>query len=147
MTTSDSGKKKPFGSDAMQRAKDWTRDTGRERSAQMALSVIELQRKTFDNTLKGVGKLQDQTGKMLHKMAQNSAWVPDEGKQVVDEWNKATHRGREEFKKTMDKSFDLLAKYFERVKKGEPHKKAAARKRAPAKKKTKAKAQSPAAEG
>jgi hypothetical protein len=138
----DSSKKKGFGSEAMQRAKDWTRDTGRERSAQMALSVIELQRKTFDNTLKGVGKLQDQTGKMLHKMAQNSSWVPDEGKQVVDEWNKATHRGREEFKKTMDKSFDLLARYFERVKKGPAPKKPAARKRAPAKKKSEPKAAS-----
>ena len=43
---------------------------------------------------------------------------------------------REEFQKTMDKSFDLLSHYFERVKKGEPAaKKAAPKKRAPAKKK------------
>ena len=138
MTPSDSGKRKIFGADAAQRAREWTRDAGRERTAQMALSVIELQRKTFDGTIKGVGKLQDQTGKMLHKIAQSASWVPDEGKQVVDEWNKATHRGREEFQKTMDKSFDLLSHYFERVKKGAPAaaaKKPAAKKRAAAKKK------------
>ena len=137
MTTSDSGKKKIFGSDAAQRAREWTRDAGRERTAQMALSVIELQRKTFDGTIKGVGKLQDQTGKILHKIAQSAAWVPDEGKQVVDEWNKATHRGREDFQKTMDKSFELLTHYFERVKKNGPAPKAAAKRkpRAAAKKK------------
>jgi hypothetical protein len=141
--TTESGKRKFFGSDAAQRAREWTRDAGRERTAQMALSVIELQRKTFDGTLKGIGRLQDQTGKMLHKIAQSAAWVPDEGKQVVDEWNKATHRGREDFQKTMDKSFDLLSHYFERVRKGEPVKKhAAPKKRAAAKKK----AAEPAAE-
>lgn len=141
--TTESGKRKFFGSDAAQRAREWTRDAGRERTAQMALSVIELQRKTFDGTLKGIGRLQDQTGKMLHKIAQSAAWVPDEGKQVVDEWNKATHRGREDFQKTMDKSFDLLSHYFERVRKGTPAKKhAAPKKRAAAKKK----AAEPAAE-
>ena len=136
MRTTDAEQKRFFGSDAARRARDWTRDMGRERTAEMALRVIDLQRRTFDGTIKGIGKLQDQTGKMLHKVAQTASWVPDEGKQVVDEWNKATHRGREDFQKTMDKSFDLLTHYFERVKKGEPSKKhAAAKKRPVAKKK------------
>jgi len=133
--TTESGKRKFFGAEAAERAREWTRDAGRERTAQMALSVIELQRKTFDATLNGIGKLQDQTGKMLHKVAQSAAWVPDEGKQVVDEWNRATHRGRQDFQKTMEKSFDLLTHYFQRVKKGQPAKKHTAKKRAPAKKK------------
>ena len=137
MTDSESGKRRFFGADAAKRASEWTRDAGRERTADMALRVIDLQRRTFDGTLKGIGRLQDQTGKMLHKIAQGASWVPDEGKQVVDEWNKATHRGREDFQKTMDKSFELLTHYFERVKKNGPAPKAAAKRkpRAAAKKK------------
>jgi len=133
MPSAETEKKSFFGSDAAHRA----REMGRERTAEMALRVIDLQRRTFEGTLKGIGKLQDQTGKMLHRVAETASWVPDEGRQVVDEWNKATHRGREDFQKTMSKSFDLLEHYFKRVKSGEATKKAApaAKKRAPAKKK------------
>ncbi len=133
MTTSDSSEKM----NPARRAAEWTREAGRTRTADMALGMIELQRKTFVASLRGVGKLQEQTGKMLHKVAQNASWVPDEGRQVVDEWTKATSRGREDFQKTMEKSFDLLSHYFRRVKKGAPAAKPAAKRkpRAAAKKK------------
>ncbi len=141
-------KKETLSQEAMRFARQWTSDAGREPAAKFALSAIEYQRKAIHNALRGIGKLQDQTGKLVLKMAQGSAWMPDEGRQVVDEWNKATQRGREDFEKTMNKSFDLLSAYFERLKKGQAGKKAAAaRKRAPAKRKpaTKAKAATNAA--
>lgn len=135
-------KKESLSQEAMRYARQWTSDAGRQPAAQFAISAVEYQRKAMHNALKGIGKLQDQTGKLVLKMAQGATWMPDEGRQVVDEWNKATQRGREDFEKTMNKSFDLLSAYFERVKKGQTGKKTVARKRAPAKRKpaTKAKA-------
>lgn len=146
MKTTNGKGKESLSQEAMRYARQWTSDAGREPAAKFALSAIEMQRKAMHNALKGIGKLQDQTGKIALKMAQGASWMPDEGRQVVDEWNKATQRGREDFEKTMNKSFDLLSKYFERVKKGQVGSKAASRKRAPAKRKpkTKAKAESAA---
>lgn len=140
MKTSNGKGKESLGQEAMRYARQWTSEAGREPAAKFAISAIEMQKKAMHNALKGIGKLQDQTGKLALKMAQGASWMPDEGRQVVDEWNKATQRGREDFEKTMNKSFDLLSKYFERVKKGQTGTKTAARKRAPAKRKPKAKA-------
>lgn len=141
MTDAGSGKGVSGASDAARRAADWGREAGRKRAAEMALATIELQRKTFNGAIRGMGSLQDQTGKMLHRFAQGASWVPDEGRQVVDEWTKATKRGREDFQKTMEKSFDLLTHYFERVKKGAApaKKKPAAKRKAATKKKAAAK--------
>ncbi len=127
--------------DAVRRAADRTREAGSKRAADMALRTIALQRKAFNGAIRGLGTLQDQTGKVLHRFSQSAAWVPDEGKQVVDEWNKATKRGRDDFQKTMEKSFDLLEHYFERVKAGgpAPKKKTVAKRKAATKKKAAAK--------
>jgi hypothetical protein len=127
--------------DAMRRAADRTREAGSKRAADMALRTISLQRKAFNGAIRGIGTLQDRTGKVLHRFAQNASWVPDEGKQVVDEWNKATKRGRDDFQKTMEKSFDLLKHYFERMQKGGPvpKKTPAAKRKAATKKKAAAK--------
>lgn len=121
---------------AMRRAAKRTREAGARRAADMALRTIELQRKAFNTAIRSLGGLQDQTGKMLHRFAKSASWVPDEGRQVVDEWTRVTKRGREEFQKTMEKSSDLLTQYFERVKKGgaAPKKKAAAKRKSAAKK-------------
>ena len=132
MSTTGSGKAASNATDAARRAADWGREAGRKRAAEMALATIELQRKTFNGAIRGLGTLQDQTGKMLHRFAQSASWVPDEGRQVVDEWTSASKRGRDDFQKTMEKSFDLLAHYFERVKKGAP----AAKKKTSTKKKS-----------
>jgi hypothetical protein len=134
--TQTSGRDGVPGAQAVKRAADRTRAAGSRRAADMALRSIELQRKAFNGAIRGIGSLQDQTGKMLHRYMQSSSWVPAEGRQVVDEWTKATKRGREDFQKTMEKSFDLLTHFFKRVKTGEPaaKKKPAAKRKAPARK-------------
>jgi hypothetical protein len=124
------------GAGAVRRVADRTRDAGSKRAADMALRTIELQRKAFNGAIRGIGSLQDRTGKMLHQFAKSASWVPDEGRQVVDEWTKVTKRGREDFQRSLDKSFDLLSQYFERVKKGgpAPKKKTAAKRKRSARK-------------
>ena len=126
-------------SKARTRIKSVTRDSTRKRAAQLTLSVIELQKAGFDNVIDIIGKLQEQTGKTLHKTVEGISWVPGEGKQVVDEWIKTVKRGRQDFKRTTDQSFDLMAKFVRRIERGQTAKKPAAKKR-PAKKKSTRKA-------
>ena len=140
--------------DAQKRLQDTqgiTRDAARKGAARMALGVIDLQRSAFNASMDGLDKLEKRTARVLHDTARSASWVPEEGKEVVDEWINTTKKGRTEFRKSMDKSFDLLKHYFERVQTdGAPKKKAAKKSAAkkpvkkstakkPAKKKTAAK--------
>ena len=114
------------------RAEETASSTGR-RACKLVLSVIDFQKTTFDNTFKIISQLQEQSEKMVGSMVTDSAWVPSEGKGVVKEWIKMLQSGRSEFRKTVDKSFDLLTDYFERVQKSGALE-AGAAKKAPAKK-------------
>lgn len=98
------------------RAEDAAASTGRQ-ACKLVLSVIDFQKTTFDNTFKIISQLQEQSEKMVGSMVTESSWVPSEGKGVVKEWIKMLQSGRNEFRKTVDKSFDLLTDYFERVQK------------------------------
>lgn len=129
-------------SKARTRIKSVTGDSTKKRAAQLTLSVIELQKAGFDNVIDIFGKLQEQTGKTLHKTVEGISWVPGEGKQVVDEWIKTVNKGRQDFKRTTDRSFDLLAKFVRRLERNQTAKKPAAKKK-PAKKKKSAKKAGP----
>lgn len=114
------------------------------RAMKLALTVIDFQKTTFDNTFKLLQQLQEQSEKMVQELVKHAAWMPPEGKALVDEWVRTLRGGRSEFKKSVDKSFDLITDYFERVqkeakKKPAPKKRPAAKKKAAAKKKPAAK--------
>ncbi|MFP4500766.1 MAG: histone H1-like repetitive region-containing protein [Candidatus Hydrogenedentota bacterium] len=98
------------------RADEAASSTGRK-ACKLVLSVIDFQKTTFDNTFKIISQLQEQSEKMVSTMVTDSHWVPKEGKSVVKEWVQMLQTGRSDFRKTVDKSFDLLTDYFERVQK------------------------------
>ncbi len=100
------------------RADEAASSTGRK-ACKLVLSVIDFQKTTFDNTFKIISQLQEQSEKMVSTMVTDSHWVPKEGKAVVKEWVQMLQTGRSDFRKTVDKSFDLLTDYFERVQKEE----------------------------
>lgn len=122
---------------------DEAADQTRRRTAQLALSLIDFQKTTFDNTLKIVAQIQKQSEALVNDAVKQADWMPKEGKSIVSEWQKMLNGGRTEFQKTVDSSFDLIAGYLERVredgKKASAKKKSAAKKKASAKKKPAAK--------
>ena len=134
---------------ARKRIQSVNADSTRRRAAQLTISVIDFQKAAFDNIIDFIGRLQEQTGKVLHEAVDNLSWVPGEGKEVVDEWIKTVNKGRKDFKRSTDKSFDLISKFVKRIegeqsakkstakkaaKKKTASKKTVARKKAPAKK-------------
>ncbi len=94
---------------------DDTVDHTRRRAYKLALSLVDFQKTTFDTSFDLLAQVQEQSEKMVHQFLTGSDWLPKEGKDVVDEWVKTLRSGRDEFRRTMDKSFDLITDYFERM--------------------------------
>ncbi len=87
----------------------------KKRTLKLAVSLLDFQKTTFDNAVKMLAAVQSQTEKLIKQLTVQSSWMPPEGKKVVDEWINTVNRSRDDFKHTMDKSFDLLTDYFKRL--------------------------------
>ncbi len=114
----------------------WVEDSRKETvqwTAELALTLVDFQRKTFDKTFKGITKIQQRSEKVINDYAKKASWMPGEGRDVVREWSSMLEKGRADFQGTMDKSYELLGDYFRRLQKESG--KGRAKKRAPAKKK------------
>ena len=71
--------------------------------------LIDLQKATFDNAFSAMAMLQDQAEKTTSMLLESSLWpVPEEGKKMMREWVQAFKKGREEFKKALDESFNKM---------------------------------------
>jgi hypothetical protein len=103
----DAGKAAELLSDEAARA-------AKRRAAKLALGIIDFQKTTFEHTLAVVGRAQDASAGLLTGMLKEADWVPEEGKQVAQEWTELVTRGRQEFEKTLNKSFDLITDYIGR---------------------------------
>jgi hypothetical protein len=118
------------------------------KAAKLAVMLIKLQRSAFDKAFKLLSQVQERGDKLVKNHVEDASWLPAEGKEVVKEWSRTLNDGRAEFQKTVDKSYDLLGTYFERIQKsGKPaaRKAAAPVKKSPAGKKKPATKKSAAA--
>ncbi len=121
-TKKRAGKQRPSGGSRAEEVKrrlsaqtEKARRQAWDKTIDTAIGLVKLHRKTFDSTFKLLAQLQDHSGKAVHELASGAAWMPKEGKEVVEEWIETVRRGRIRFQKSVDKSFDLMREYFERV--------------------------------
>ncbi|MCK5862648.1 MAG: hypothetical protein KAH38_09190, partial [Candidatus Hydrogenedentes bacterium] len=103
-----------------------------------ARRLVRFQKGTTKAGLNVVGKVQQYTEKSLREAVKDGKWLPEEGKDVVDEWAVMMDSGIDEFSRVVDKSFDLMLKYLDRIEKDAKSPKVSVTK-APAKKKSVAK--------
>jgi polyhydroxyalkanoate synthesis regulator phasin len=75
--------------------------------------MIDFQKATFDNTFTAVTMLQDQAERMFNTMIEQTTWMPEEGRRVIDEWVGAYKKGRTDFKGVVDDNFAKMADLFE----------------------------------
>ena len=54
--------------------------------------MIQYNKTVFENTFNSLTMLQDQMEKTMDMFMKQSAWLPAEGKKVVEEYSKATRR-------------------------------------------------------
>jgi len=79
---------------------------------QIAKQMIEFNKSSFDNTFTAMVLLQEQTEKMVNSFMEQANWLPEEGRNILDEWLATYKKGRDEFKKTVDESFQKVREYF-----------------------------------
>lgn len=75
--------------------------------------IADFQRTTFDNMFYAVSMIQDQTEKTMNAVMETGLWpIPEEGKRAVSEFVQAFKKGRDEFKRIMDDSFEKMQSSF-----------------------------------
>jgi hypothetical protein len=67
--------------------------------------MIQYNKTAFENAFSSLAMVQDQMEKTMDMFMAQSAWLPAEGKKVVDEYAKACKKARENFKNAVDESF------------------------------------------
>ena len=77
--------------------------------------VLEFQRSAFTNAFEMATRLQDQRRDVLERWIERVPSLPPESKALLEAWGEAQQRGRENFRATVDKSFELVDGYFERL--------------------------------
>ena len=78
----------------------------------MAKQMIDFNKATFDNSFNTMVLLQEQMEKMVNAFLEQSTWLPEEGKKILNEWVAAYKKGREEFKKGVNESYKKVDAYF-----------------------------------
>jgi len=71
----------------------------------IAKQMIDFQRTTFGTSFNAVAMLQEQTEKMFNTSLEQTFWVPEEGRKIINEWLESYKKGRENFKKAVDENF------------------------------------------
>jgi len=79
---------------------------------QILKQMIDLHKTYFDNSFNAMVVLQEQTETMINSFMSQSSWLPEEGKNVLDEWVNAYKKGRDDFKAAVDENFKKVEGYF-----------------------------------
>ena len=82
---------------------------------QVAIQMIDFHKATFDNTFTAVTMLQDQAERMFNTMIEQTTWLPEESRRVIEEWVGTYKKGRADFKGVIDENFVKLADLVEAV--------------------------------
>ena len=78
----------------------------------IAKQMIDFNKTAFDNIFSSMIMLQEQAEKMTSTLLNQATGLPDEGKKVINEWIKAYKKGREDYKKAVDESFEKVEDFF-----------------------------------
>ncbi|HVR29882.1 MAG TPA: hypothetical protein VMS86_10165 [Thermoanaerobaculia bacterium] len=76
--------------------------------------LVEFQKTAFDSTFNALSALQDQQRELMSRLLEGSP-IPSELKQLMEEWERALEIGREQFRDTVDRSFETVESYLERL--------------------------------
>ncbi|KFZ44500.1 hypothetical protein DS62_11675 [Smithella sp. SC_K08D17] len=74
--------------------------------------MIEFNKMAFDNTFRVMAILQDQSENFFSRFLERATWLPDDGKNAVNEWLGNYKKGREYFKDYIDQNYKKATDYF-----------------------------------
>ena len=79
---------------------------------QVLKQMIDFNKAAFNNTFNAFVMLQEQAESMSNTLLTQATWLPQEGKNAIEELVKNSKTGRETFKKTVDESFKKVGDFF-----------------------------------
>jgi hypothetical protein len=77
--------------------------------------LVEFQKQAFDSTFNALSALQDQQRELMSRLLEGAPALPNEMKQLLEEWGRAIDNGRDQFRDTVDRSFETVESYLERL--------------------------------
>jgi hypothetical protein len=84
---------------------------------QLAIQMMEFNKKAFDNSFSAMSSLQDQTEKLIWSFLEKAPWFPEEGRKAMNDWIISYNKGREDFKAVADESYQKVVEYFTQMQK------------------------------
>ena len=78
----------------------------------IAKQMIEFQKAAFNNTFNAMVMLQEQSERMLSISLEQAAWLPEEGKKVMNKWGSFYKKSCEDFKKAVDESYKKMEDFL-----------------------------------
>ncbi len=79
----------------------------------IAKQVVGFNKTAFENTFNALVTLQENAEKMADSMMSQAAWMPDDGKKVINDWVANFKSGRAHFKQGVDDAFGKVDGYFD----------------------------------
>ncbi len=91
-------------------------EKAQNRTLRAALYILRVEKAAFDRAGKAVLYIQERIEKSFLNLVNKTGWVPKEGEDVLHEWVGMMRRSRNDFTRTIDRTFDLVHKYLQRAK-------------------------------
>lgn len=79
---------------------------------QIAKQMIQFNKTALDNSFKAMTMVYDQNQKMVESMLQQSTWLPENGRQAIQDWMNAFKTGCDDFKKLLDENYAKVETFF-----------------------------------
>lgn len=78
----------------------------------IAKQIIEIDKAAFDGTFNAISSLQVHSEKMINLFLERANFLPPEGKRMMREWTDAYEKSKNEFKKSVDDSFETMEHFL-----------------------------------
>lgn len=75
---------------------------------QITKKVIDFQKMSFENWYEAVAIAQDQAVSTMNMMLNQATWIPDDGRNAVQNWINVCKEERNRFKSYISKGFSVL---------------------------------------
>ena len=79
---------------------------------QILNQMIKFNKTIFDNAFKAMQMAQDQGEKMITSLVDQASWLPEDGKNTINDWVKAYQKGCNEFKDNVDQQYKKVEDFF-----------------------------------
>ncbi len=74
--------------------------------------AIDFNKNIFNNSFNALVMLQDQTERFSRTILDQAAWIPEEGKSLINEWIDAYKKERDNYKHNADAGFEKIETFF-----------------------------------